>query len=180
MPGRKSSISYIASISSICYSSCMSSPALKPIALSRAEQPSAQALEHLLNRGMDRGALTVISSAGDRIDLPDPIVEVLRTAVGYLSHGQAVTLIPDNQVITTQRAADLLGLSRPFFIKLLDAGAMAHHRVGNQRRVYLRDVLAYRRKRDAERDAALDRLSRDAFEAGLYDQNRIPEGSSDE
>lgn len=164
----------------MCYTYCMSSSALKPIALPDAEQPQARALQRLMNRGMDRGTLTVVSSAGDRIDLPSPIVEVLRTAVGYLSHGQAVTLVPDNQVITTQRAADLLGLSRPFFIKLLDAGAMAHHRVGNQRRVYLRDVLAYRRKRDAERNAALDRLSRDAFEAGLYDRNRIPEGGSDE
>jgi len=154
----------------------MSSPALKPIALSRAEQPQAQALERLL----DSGTLTVLSSAGDRIDLPGSIVEVLRTAIGYLSHGQAVTLVPDNQVISTQRAADLLGISRPFFIKLLDGGAMAHHRVGNQRRVSLRDVLAYRRRRDAERDAALDRLSRDAFEAGFYDRNRIPEGRSDE
>ncbi len=114
------------------------------------------------------------------MDLPGSIAEVLRTAVGYLSHGQTVTLVPDNQVITTQRAADLLGLSRPFFIKLLDAGVMAHHRVGNQRRVHLRDVLAYARKRDAERNAALDRLSRDALEAGLYDRNRIPAGGSDE
>ncbi len=158
------------------YPYSMPSPALKPIALPDAEQPQAQALERLL----DRGTLTVVSSAGDRIDLPSPIVEVLRTAVGYLSHGQAVTLVPDNQVITTQRAADLLGLSRPFFIKLLNAGAMAHHRVGNQRRIYLRDVLAYRRNRDAERNAALDRLSRDAFGAGLYDRNRIPEGGSGE
>ena len=45
--------------------------------------------------------------------------------------------------MTTQRAADLLGMSRPFFIRLLESGAMAHHRVGNQRRVYLRDELAF-------------------------------------
>lgn len=71
-------------------------------------------------------------------------------------------------------------MSRPFFIKLLETGAMAHHRVGNQRRVYLRDVLEFARKRDEERQAALDRLSRQAFEAGLYDRNVMPEGGSDE
>jgi excisionase family DNA binding protein len=97
-----------------------------------------------------------------------------------MAEGKSVTLLPDNQVVTTQRAADLLGMSRPFFIKLLETGAMAHHRVGNQRRVYLRDVLEFTRKRDEERQAALDRLSRQAFEAGLYDRNVMPEGGSDE
>jgi excisionase family DNA binding protein len=97
-----------------------------------------------------------------------------------MSHGQAVTLVPDNQVVTTQRAATILGMSRPFFIKLLEAGVMAHHRVGNQRRVYLRDVLSYARKRDEERKAALDRLSKNAMETGLYDRNIRPGGGEDE
>jgi hypothetical protein len=57
---------------------------------------------------------------------------------------------------------------------------MAHHRVGNQRRVYLRDVLKFAKKRDEERLASLDRLSRDAFEAGLYERSVFPKGGSDE
>jgi excisionase family DNA binding protein len=97
-----------------------------------------------------------------------------------MAEGKSVTLLQDNQVVTTQRAADLLGMSRPFFIKLLETGAMAHHRVGNQRRVYLRDVLEFVRKRDEECLAALDRLSRQALDAGLYDRNVMPEGGSDE
>ena len=97
-----------------------------------------------------------------------------------MSHGQAITLVPDNQAITTQRAADILGMSRPFFIKQLEAGLMAHHRIGNQRRVYLRDVLAFAKKRDAERLASLDLLARDAFEAGMYERNVFPEGGADE
>ncbi len=97
-----------------------------------------------------------------------------------MAEGKSVTLLPDNQVVTTQRAADLLGMSRPFFIKLLETGVMAHHRVGNQRRVYLRDVLEFARKREEERQAALDRLSQQAFEAGLYDRNVMPEGGRDE
>ena len=88
--------------------------------------------------------------------------------------------VPDNQVITTQRAADILGMSRPFFIKLLETGAMAHHRVGNQRRVYLREVLQFAQKREHERQAALNRLSRHAFETGLYEKNKFPEGGQDE
>jgi len=148
----------------------------KPIPLPKSEQQQVQDLEKLLRRGVP----TLISPAGERIELPGTVVEVLRTAVEFMSHGQTVTLIPDNQAITTQRAADILGMSRPFFIKQLESGLMAHHRVGNQRRVYLRDVLEFAKKRDKERLAALDLLARDAFEAGLYERNVFPEGGTDE
>jgi excisionase family DNA binding protein len=127
-----------------------------------------------------RGASAFVTSAGERVELPGTVFEVLRTAVGFMSQGQAVTLVPDNQAITTQRAADILGMSRPFCIKQLEAGLMACHRVGNQRRVYLRDVLAFAKKRDAERLASLDRLARDALESGMYERNEFPEGGADE
>ena len=154
----------------------MAFAAKKPITLPDTEQQQVQDLERVLHRGVP----AFVTSAGERIELPGTVFEVLRTAVGFMSHGQAVTLVPDNQAITTQRAADILGMSRPFFIKQLDAGLMAYHRVGNQRRVYLRDVLAFAKKRDEERLAALNRLSRDAFEAGMYERNVFPEGGSDE
>jgi excisionase family DNA binding protein len=148
----------------------------KPIPLPKSEQQRVQDLEKLLRRGVP----ALIGPSGERIELPGTVVEVLRTAVEFMSHGQTVTLIPDNQAITTQRAADILGMSRPFFIKQIESGLMAHHRVGNQRRVYLRDVLEFAKKRDKERLAALDLLARDAFEAGLYEQNVFPEGGTDE
>ncbi len=148
----------------------------KPIPLPKSEQQQVQDLQKLLRRGVP----ALISSAGERIELPGTVVEVLRTAVEFMSNGQTVTLIPDNQAITTQRAADILGMSRPFFIKQLESGLMAHHRVGNQRRVYLRDVLEFAKKRDKERLAALDLLARDAFEAGLYERNVFPQGGTDE
>jgi len=154
----------------------MSSAAKKPTTLPATEQQQVQALERALLRGVP----AFVTSAGERIELPGTVFEVLRTAVGFMSHGQAITLVPDNQAITTQRAADILGMSRPFFIKQLEAGLMAHHRVGNQRRVYLRDVLAFAKKRDAERLASLDLLARDAFEAGMYERNVFPEGGADE
>ena len=154
----------------------MSSAAKKPTTLPATEQQQVQALERALLRGVP----AFVTSAGERIEIPGTVFEVLRTAVGFMSHGQAVTLVPDNQAITTQRAADILGMSRPFFIKQLEGGLMAHHRVGNQRRIYLRDVLEFAKKRDKERLSALDLLARDAFEAGLYERNVFPEGGSDE
>ena len=148
----------------------------KPITVPDTEHQQVQALERVLHRGVP----AFVTSAGERIELPNTVLEVLRKVVGFMSDGQGITLVPDNQVVTTQRAADTLGMSRPFFVKLLETGVMAHHRVGNQRRVYLRDVLKFAKKSDEERLASLDRLSRDAFEAGLYERNVFPKGGSDE
>lgn len=147
----------------------------KPIQLPDTEQQKVQHLHRLL-----RGAApALISPAGERIELPGPVIEVLREAVGWMSLGQAVKLLPENKMVTTQQAADIMGVSRPFFIKLLESGVMAHHRVGNQRRVSLRDVQEFARKRDEARLAALDRLTQDAFEAGLYERNVFPEGGEE-
>lgn len=154
----------------------MAATAQRPITLPQTERKQVQDLEAMLSRG--RAGL--VSSTGERIELPHTVYEILRRVVTLMAHGHAITLVPDNQAVTTQRAADLLGMSRPFFVKLLETGAMAYHRVGNQRRVYLRDVLAYAQKRDEERQAALDRLSRAAVAAGLYDRNTFPEGGQDE
>jgi excisionase family DNA binding protein len=154
----------------------MALAAKKPITLPDSEQQQVQALERVLHRGVP----AFVTSAGEKIELPGSVFEILRAAVGFMSHGQSITLVPDNQAITTQRAADILGMSRPFFVKQLESGLMAHHRVGNQRRVYLRDVLAFAKKRDAERLASLDALARDAFDAGMYERNVFPEGGADE
>jgi excisionase family DNA binding protein len=154
----------------------MSVRAQEPITLPQTEQQQVRHLERMLHLGVP----ALVSPAGESIALPATVYDVLRKAVELMAHGQAITMIPDKQVVTTQRAADLLGMSRPFFIKLLDTGVMEHHRVGNQRRVCLRDVLEYAKRRDRARSAALDRLAQDAFAAGLYDRNMIPEGGSDE
>jgi len=154
----------------------MSIATREPISLPPSEQKQIRNLA----RELDTGAPALLSSSGERLAVPKTVYEVLRRVVGLLAEGKSVALLPENQVVTTQRAADLLGMSRPFFIRLLETGAMAYHRVGNQRRVYLRDVLEFARKRDEERQSALDRLSRQAFEAGLYDGNTMPKGGSDE
>jgi excisionase family DNA binding protein len=156
---------------------CFMSLAIQdPISIRDTEQSAVETLEHLLKRGIP----SLVTTTGEKVKLPASVYEVLKRAVAFMADGKAVTLIPDNQVVTTQRAADILGMSRPFFIKLLETGAMAHHRVGNQRRVYLRDVLEYAHKREQERQAALNRLSRHAFKAGLYEKNKFPEGGQDE
>lgn len=96
---------------------------------------------------------------GDQVELPAEVYKVLRQVVEALRQGLAVTVAPLTQTLTTQQAADLLGVSRPTLIKLLDLGKVPFERAGTHRRVLLRDVLAYREQRRAEQYAALDASS---------------------
>jgi excisionase family DNA binding protein len=84
------------------------------------------------------------------------LYRVLRQVVEALWQGFAVTVAPLAQALTTQQAADLLGVSRPTVIKLLDESRIPFERVGTHRRILLRDLLAYREQRRAEQYAALE------------------------
>lgn len=81
------------------------------------------------------------------IGLPDAAFEALKLIVHALARGQTITIIPHDKELTAQAAADLLHVSRPDVIKLLEAGELPFHRVGTHRRIRLEDVIAYRERR---------------------------------
>jgi excisionase family DNA binding protein len=107
-------------------------------------------------------------SDGRRLPLPDEVAEVLLGIVNVLAEGQAVTVAPQHTTLTTQQAAAMLGVSRPTFVKLLEAGALPYSQPGRHRRVRLSDVLAFRSRIEREREQALDELASLSKEAGLY------------
>jgi excisionase family DNA binding protein len=128
---------------------------------------------------LQQGSATLEGPQGERATLPAPLYRLLKDIVRGLEDGRSFVLMLQDQQLTTQRAAELLGMSRPYFIRLLDAGELPHRLVGRHRRVALRDVLAFA-KRQTEMRAALSQMSRDAFEAGLYDRHTgVQEGQSD-
>lgn len=148
----------------------------EPVALPEADAGQIRELNRLLRLGSP----ALVGADGERLELPSAVFRLLKDIVRNMQLGRAIVLIPENQQLTTQRAADLLGVSRPHLIKLLETGELPFHKVGSHRRIYLKDLVAYQKRRDVERKAALDRIAREAFESGLYDRTGIPEGGEDE
>jgi excisionase family DNA binding protein len=84
-----------------------------------------------------------------------------------MAAGRGITLLPENAELTTVEAAEVLNVSRPFLIKLLDDQAIPHRKVGKHRRIRMEDVMAYKANIDREREGVLDRLAHDAQEQGM-------------
>lgn len=129
-----------------------------------------------VGRVLRSGPTKVVGPKGEVAVLPDSLHELLRGIVKGMSSGQSLVLMSEEKKLTTQQAGELLGMSRPYLIRLLDAGEIPYILVGKHRRVALRDVLVYGKRRRT----ALDQMSRDAYDAGLYENSTIPEGGQDE
>lgn len=114
-------------------------------------------------------SLRLIGTHGEEIILPESVVTALRQFVRYLASGKAVAIVPINKALTTQEAADILNISRPYLIKLLEEGALPYTKVGTHRRIQFDDVMAYKQRRDEDRQRALDALAALNEEMGLYD-----------
>ncbi|HEV7448390.1 MAG TPA: helix-turn-helix domain-containing protein [Steroidobacteraceae bacterium] len=108
------------------------------------------------------------SAPDEPLVLPAAAVRLLGALLTELAKGNAVTLVPHHAELTTQEAADLLNVSRPFLIGLLEKGQLPHHKVGTHRRVRFADLMTYKRRRDAESESALRELAALSQEMKLY------------
>ena len=103
------------------------------------------------------------------LSLPPSLYSALRDAVRILLRGDAVAISPLHRQLSTTEAGDLLGVSRQYLTRLIDRGEIPCDRTGRHRRLRLSDVLAFQRKRSAERRRVLDELTAEAAAAGAYD-----------
>lgn len=118
---------------------------------------------HADKRGTEpaRRFLLVGGDEGEQIELPRTVYLALVQVVEALAAGKAVTVSPQEPQLTTQQAADLLGVSRPTVVRMIESGELAAERNGNRRRLLLSDVLAYRERRRARQYAMLAATSVD-------------------
>jgi excisionase family DNA binding protein len=100
--------------------------------------------------------------------VPGPALEALGTVLDSLAKGGSVVVLPGGAELSTQQAAQALNVSRPFLIKLLDAGEIAYRKVGAHRRVLADSLGAYMLKDYQQARSAADQLSAQAEELGLY------------
>ena len=138
-------------------------PSAQDAAMARV---SGQVLSPFVRR---KGSLILkVQEAGkdQPLELPSGAVALLMEILEAMAAGRGLTLIPENAELTSVQAADVLNVSRPFLIKLLEDNVLPHRKVGKHRRVRMEDVMAYKAKIDREREAVLDQLAREAQEQG--------------
>lgn len=153
----------------------MNSAALDVETFGPEEQPPAELIDFLAalrSRGFDvpeAQARLVSKDGAESIPLPDELFRVLKYAAQNLAEGRAVTMAPIEKQLTTQEAAEFLGMSRPSLIKIIDRGELSCSKVGRHRRVRLGDVLDYQSARASSRRQALNDMVDIALDNHLYE-----------
>lgn len=132
------------------------------------------ALESLPQASTAGPVPALVGPDGAATPLPTEVYDALSRTVQALRSGRAVTIAVHGTELTTQEAADMLGVSRPTLVKLLDAGRIPYTQPGRHRRVQLADVIAYRRRRSDERGEGLAAVVEFSEELGLYDEEMPP------
>jgi excisionase family DNA binding protein len=130
-------------------------PDADTIELSRA---SATELSRLLQR-LPETDRAHVSLDGTDLVLPRQALTLLRDLLTEMAQGNAVTVVPTHAELTTQQAADILNVSRPHVVKLLEKGTIPFKRVGTHRRIRYQDLVAYKAQRDQQSREALDALA---------------------
>jgi len=102
-----------------------------------------------------------------QVELPTSALRLLVDILAELADGNAVKVVPVHAELTTQEAADMLNVSRPHLVKLLEDGALPFHRTGKHRRVRFADLMQYKDARDRTSAEAMAELARQAQEAGM-------------
>lgn len=135
----------------------------EPFQTTEAERQNARlCLEQLSPFLTDKSSeFRILTTDGHEVQLPKTAVKILVDALRHLAQAK-----PD-RVLTTQQAADILNVSRPYVVKLLEAGDIPFSKVGRHRRIRLEDLMDYKRRNDEERERAFDELVAQAQELDM-------------
>lgn len=111
----------------------------------------------------------LVGPQGETIELPDEVFAVLVQVADQMRAGNAISVVPYAMTLSTQEAAEMLGISRPTFVRLLEQGEISFEQPNRHRRVKLADVLAYRERTHRQSVERLDAMTAEAVTASLYD-----------
>lgn len=129
-----------------------------------AEKSSRSLVGHLRSKSEAHLRVVEKGTTVANVLLPKAALKLLVDLLAEMARGNAVTLIPVHAELTTQQAADLIQVSRPFLVGLLDQKAIPFRKVGTHRRVLFKDLMAYKHAVDAKRSKALDELTKQGQE----------------
>lgn len=114
----------------------------------------------------DIARIRVIDGEED-ITVPLSAMRMLVDILAHMAEGEVISLIPQHATLTTQQAADFMNVSRPYFVKILEKGELPFHKVGSHRRVFFRDLVAYKKQSMVGRKKAMDELATQAQELDM-------------
>lgn len=146
---------------------------LDPVAPTERETQLAEVSSRALSsyvRNTEAQTIRVLPENGGRgetVTIPAVAFRLLVTILTQMAQGNAITLIPVHAELTTQEAADLLNVSRPYLVGLLDSGQIPYRKVGTRRRVLYKDIAAHRKRIDDARRTTLDELAAQAQELNM-------------
>ena len=142
----------------------------EPVAAEDSEQKLLGELDGFLSMGRESSSAPVLLGRdGRKVALPDSALRLLHEMVHFLAQGRVVTVVSAGKELTTQQAADILNISRPYLVKMLDRGDIPFSKTGTHRRVRFEDVMSYKRRRDEKRADGLRKLTQLSEDLGLYD-----------
>lgn len=140
-------------------------PTAQDAAIAReASRMLAPYIDHLENLRFQVGEER---KAAQKLALPASAIRLLLDLLTEMAAGNAVTLIPVHTQLTTQQAADVLNVSRPFLVSLLEEGKIPHIKVGTHRRILFEDLMRYKKEVDRERRKVLDELVKQSEALGM-------------
>ena len=145
----------------------LKNPTLPTEEEARLAAESSRKLAAIISHG---GAARLrLIDGGDEITVPVSTIRLLADILNQMAQGNAVSLVPIGHTLTTQQAADLLNVSRPYLVKLLESGKISFTKVGRHRRIKYEDLLTYMEKIDVISRQAVDELSRLGQELRMND-----------
>lgn len=139
------------------------SPSVREVELART---SSRLLAACLGDG-DTARLRIHNGDEEPIEVPISALRMLVDILANMAEGRGVTIMPKDAELTTQMAADMLNVSRPYLVSLIEQGHIAFHKTGTHRRLKVSDVLKYKQQRDEESRAALDELATQAQDLNM-------------